>query len=287
MGGGRAVIAPRSRFVDVDGIRTHYLDAGDGPTIVLLHAGGFGENAWLSWRHNIPALAEANRVIAPDWLGFGKTDKLRDFVDGNGRMVKHMVRFFEVMQIDEADVAGLSMGGTFLVRIAAAPDPVLPLRTVLLSSGGGFSPANDARAILQGYDMTFEGMRRQLAVVFHDRRFVNDDELVREYYEASLEPGAWEFAASARLRSPAAPDRSDFGNVDTVAYEQIGVPTLLTAGAQDRLREAGYAEAIAARIPIAEAATFEDCGHCPNVEQPDRWNALVLDFLARHRAGDP
>lgn len=273
----------RRRFVEVDGIRTHYLEAGEGPVIVLLHAGGFGENATLSWRHNIGALAEANRVVAPDWLGFGQTDKLRDFNDGNGRMVRHLARFFQVLCIEEADVMGLSMGGTFLVRIAAAPAPVLPLRTIVLVSGGGFSPANEHRATLQDYDMTFEGMRAQLRVVFADPALADDDDLVREYHEASLEPGAWEFAASARFRSPQAPERSDFGNADPTPYEDVGVPTLLTAGAQDVLRVPGYAEEIAARIPVAEAVVFEDCGHCPNVEHPERWNALALDFLARHR----
>jgi len=272
-----------SRFVEVDGIRTHYLEAGSGPTVVLLHAGGFGENATMSWRHNIGALAEGNRVVAPDWLGFGQTDKLRDFNDGNGRMVRHLVRFFEVLCIDEADVMGLSMGGTFLVRIAATDAPVLPLRTVVLSSGGGFSPANEHRATLQDYDMTLEGMRAQLRVIFHDPAFADDDALVREYHEASLEPGAWEFAASARFRSPVAEPRSDFGNQDPTPYEQVAVPTLVTAGAQDVLREPGYAEAIAARIPVAEVEVFEDCGHCPNVEHPERWNQLVLDFLDRHR----
>ncbi len=273
---------PVSRYVMVDGIRTHYLDAGDGPTIVLLHAGGFGENAHLSWRRNIGALADGNRVVAPDWLGFGRTDKLRDFVDGNGRMVTHLARFFEVMCIDEADVMGLSMGGTFLVRIAASERPVLPLRTAVLVSGGGFSPDNEARRILQGYDGTFEGMRRQLRVIFADDTLADDDDLVAEYHEASLEPGAWEFAASARLRSPAAPERSDFGNVDSTPYDLVSVPTLVTAGAHDPLREPGYAEELAARIDGAESAVF-DAGHCPNVERPEEWNRVVLDFLARRR----
>lgn len=272
----------RSRFVMVDGIRTHYLDTGDGPTIVLLHAGGFGENSWMSWRRNIDALAAGNRVVAPDWLGFGQTDKLRDFAQGNARMVTHMARFFEVLCIDEADVMGLSMGGTLLVRIAASDRTVLPLRTMVLVSGGGFSPANEARETLQSYDGTREGMRRQLGVVFHDPGVI-DDATAEEYYRASLEPGAWEFAASARVRAPFAPERSEFGNVDSTPYEEITVPTLVTAGAQDVLREPGYAEEIAARIPGAEVEVFENCGHCPNVEQADAWNQRVLGFLARRR----
>lgn len=271
----------RSRFVVVDGIRTHYLEAGEGPTVVLLHAGGFGENAERSWRFNIGPLADRYRVVAPDWLGFGQTDKLRDFVDGNGRMVRHMARFFEVMDITEADVMGLSMGGTFLVRIASSERPVLPIRRMVLVSGGGFSPDNEARQVLQSYDGTMEGMRRQVRVVFHDPKWADDDDNVKGYYEASLEPGAWEFAASARFRSPVAPPRSDFGNVDTTPYENVRVPTLLTAGAQDQLREPGYADELHRRVPGSEVILFDRCGHCPNVEHADAWNEAVLDFLAR------
>jgi len=274
----------RSRFVMVDGIRTHYLEAGDGPTLVLLHAGGFGENAELSWAHNFGALAAHHRVVAPDWMGFGKTDKVRDFVNGNARVVSHMARWFEVMDIAEADVAGLSMGATFLVKVVATERPVFPVRNVVLVSGGGQSPDNEARKVLQEYDCTIEGMRRQLLTVFKDPKWANDEENLRRYFAASLEPGAWEFAASARFRSPVAPVRSDFGNADTTPYELIGVPTLLTAGADDRLRSPGYAHEIGERIPNSEVIVFDDCGHCPNVEHAQAWNSAVIDFLARHRS---
>jgi pimeloyl-ACP methyl ester carboxylesterase len=276
-----------SRYVMVDGIRTHYWEAGTGSPVVLLHAGGYGENAWNSWHRNVEALARAgHRVIAPDWLGFGRTDKLRDFARGNARMLDHMTRFFDVMTFsdrtlfpDGVDVIGLSMGGTFLVKAmaTAGPDP-FPVRRMVLVSGGGFSPLNEARTILQEYDGSFEQMRRQLQQVIHAPLW-DDDEFVRMYHEASLEPGQWEFVSAPRLRAPFAPDRGDFGNHDDTPYELVSVPTLLTAGAQDRLREPGYAFGIGEQIPDCEVMVFDPCGHCPNVERADEWNALVTDFL--------
>lgn len=269
----------RSRHVVVDGIRTHYWEAGDGPPLVLLHAGGYGENAWNSWCRNLTVLGASHRVVAPDWLGFGGTDKVRDFGRGNRKTLEHMVRFFEVLAVDEADVAGLSMGATLLVRAMAVADPPFPVRRMVLASGGGFSPLNDARRILQDYDGSFEAMRRQLQQVIHAPLW-EDDEFVRPYHEASLEPGQWEFVSSPRLQAPFAPPRGDFGNVDDTPYEQIAVPTLLTAGAQDRLREPGYADAIGARIPDCRVVVFDPSGHCPNVERAAEWNELVVDFLA-------
>lgn len=274
-----------SRYVVVDGIRTHYWEAGDGPPVVLLHAGGYGENAWNSWHRNIGALAAAgHRVVAPDWLGFGRTDKLRDFAKGNARMLDHMTRFFDVLSLDDGsragvDVIGLSMGGTFLVKaMATAGANPFPVRRMVLVSGGGYSPLNEARTILQEYDGSFEQMRLQLQQVIHAPLW-DDDDFVRPYHEASLEPGQWEFVSAPRLRAPFAPARGDFGNVDDTPYELIDVPTLLTAGAQDKLREPGYADAIGERIPDCRVTVYDPCGHCPNVERADEWNELVVDFL--------
>jgi pimeloyl-ACP methyl ester carboxylesterase len=60
------------RFVTTNGIKMHYVEHGSGPLVVLCH--GWPES-WYSWRHQIPALAEAGfRVVAPDQRGYGQTD---------------------------------------------------------------------------------------------------------------------------------------------------------------------------------------------------------------------
>ena len=118
-----------SNYVDVDGIRTHYLEAGEGPTVVLLHSGEYGGAAEISWQFTVPALAPEFRVVAPDWLGFGRTDKLFDFGDARSRVYRHMRRFVEVMGIEKADFIGNSMGGSNLARIAATEPDLLPLRS--------------------------------------------------------------------------------------------------------------------------------------------------------------
>lgn len=63
---------PTHRFLDVNGIRLHIAEQGEGPLVVLCH--GWPE-CWYSWRHQIPALAEAGyRVVAPDQRGYGESD---------------------------------------------------------------------------------------------------------------------------------------------------------------------------------------------------------------------
>lgn len=271
----------RSRYVLIDGIRTHYLEAGDGDeVVVLLHGGAYGEDAWLSWERNIPALAGRYRIVAPDWLGFGGTDKIRDFVSGSDRMLRHMTRFLEILCIDDAHFGGLSMGGSMLLRAVATGTPSWPVRSVFVASGGGFVPANDARQVLLDYDQTMEAMRALVEASYADPKWAADDDFVKRRWESSLTPGAWEATASARFKAPAVPPRSEFGNPDDVPYENISVPVLYTAGGKDRLREQGYVDAIALRTPRARAHTFPECGHVVNVEDHEAWNALVLDFLA-------
>jgi 2-hydroxymuconate-semialdehyde hydrolase len=267
-----------SRYVDVGGVRTHYLEAGDGPPVVLLHSGEFGASAELTWEHNLAPLAERFRVIAPDWLGFGGTDKLRDFISGSDRMVRHMAAFLQTMAIDRAAFVGCSMGGTTLVKEAARPDCRFPISRMAIISGGGFVPDNEHRRAMLDYDGTHEAMRRMLRATFADPRFSEDEEYIARRVRASLEPGAWEVIAATRLKAPNIPARSQFGHEDTTPYEAVPHPTLVIAGALDHLREPGYEQAMQ-RIPDVQIHVIPDAGHLVNIERADTVNELLLAFL--------
>ena len=267
-----------SRFVNVGGIRTHYLDAGDGPPIVLLHSGEFGGCAEICWEHNIEALATEHRVIAPDWLGFGQTDKLRDFVSGSDRMVRHMGAFLDTMAIDEADFVGVSMGATTLLREAASGRCRFPVRRMAIASGGGFVPDNEERRKGLTYDGTPNAMREILKANFSDARWYDDEDYIARRVAASNAPGAWEAVAAARFKSPVLPPREQFGQPDTIAYEKIPYPTLAIAGSEDKLRKPGYHEALN-RIPTSEVVVLQGAGHLLNIERASEFNGLVLDFL--------
>jgi pimeloyl-ACP methyl ester carboxylesterase len=277
----------QERFITVDGIRTHYITAGSGPTVVLLHSGEFGGAAVLSWSQLIPVLADRYRVIAPDWLGYGETDKIHDFTGGQQRRMAHMTRFLGEMDITGAAFVGTSMGGTLIAWAAAEDPPRWPIRAMVLASGGGFAPDNEHRRAMLNYDCTMEGMRTIVGAMFHSPKFPADDEFVRLRYESSLVPGAWECAAAARFKSPVTPPRSDFGQPDRTVYEAITVPTLIVAGADDVLRLPGYADELHERIPDSRLRVYERCGHAPNLEHADRFNADVLQFLDEVYASSP
>jgi pimeloyl-ACP methyl ester carboxylesterase len=273
------VFDARSEYIEVDAIRTHYLTAGDGPPLVLLHSGEFGACAELSWELVIPRLAEHYRVVAPDWLGFGETDKIFDFGGGTARRLRHMAAFLAHLGIERAPFVGSSMAGTVLARVLAGPDPVLPVSAAVLVSGGGFVPLNESRQALLDFDGSEQAMRSMIRVLLHDPAWALSNDYIARRLAIANRPGAWEAVAAARFKSPQVPARLEFGQPDTTDYEAIGVPVLVLAGAQDKLREPGYAEAIATRIPSARARVYENCGHVPNLEVPEAVAHDVLTFL--------
>jgi len=269
----------RSHVVEVDGIRTHYLEGGEGPTLVLLHDGGFGASAEACWYRNFDAFASRFHVVAPDWLGFGETAKLHDFEGGRARRLWHMTRFLEVMGIEQAAFAGVSMGATLLLQVLATGERNWPVTAAVAISGGGFMPDNEARRSMVEFDCTRESMQTLVRAMTHDPAWGDDPNLVDRRLENAIKPGAWEAVAAARFKSPIATTPRDFGAEDTTPYGNIAVPTLLIAGAEDKLREAGYADVVARQVPRCELHVLDECGHMAHIERADEVNELVMTFL--------
>src|SRR5262245_55950028 len=113
-----------SKFIDALGMRTHYLEAGHGFPVVLLHSGEFGGCAEASWEFTIPSLSEHFRTIAPDWLGFGESAKIFSFEDMRGLRIRHITAFLKALGIERAHFIGNSMGGGMLASVAANDTPV-------------------------------------------------------------------------------------------------------------------------------------------------------------------
>ncbi len=271
----------KSRYINVDGIKTHYLEGGEGPTVVFMHSGEFGGCSELSWEFNLTAFSKHFRVIAPDGLGFGRTDKVFDFGGGRDRFFKHLIRFFQIMDIAEADFVGNSMGGSNLARIAANPPTIFPMRSMVLASGGGFAPATKARQQLLDYDGSPKAMRALLdGLFFNKKKWVDSPSYIRKRQKLATLPGAWECAAAVRFKRPTIKTAgSQFGNPDATPYENISIPTLMIAGKQDQLREPGYAPKLAKRIKGAKVSVYDKAAHCPHIEHSTRFNREAIAFL--------
>ena len=262
----------------VDGLATSYLEAGTGDPVVLLHGGEFGVSAEIGWEHTIPALAARYRVLAPDMLGFGQSAKVIDFNDGRGMRIRHIARFCGELGIGSAHFVGNSMGAINLLTDATSDSPVLPMRSLVAICGGGEIQRNHHMDALYEYDATVPAMRRIVEALFHDPSYSADDAYVGRRYESSIAPGAWEALAAARFRRPgAAPPPTPSSKR---AYARISLPTLVVEGGCDKLLPRGWAKEIADQIPAGRSVVVEAAGHCPQIEQSEMVNELLLEFLA-------
>jgi len=130
-------------YVEIDGVRVHYVDAGQGETILCLH----GEPSWsFLYRKMIPPLSERHRVIAMDFIGFGRSDKFRDSKDYSFKMHKDTLKsFIEVLDLTGITLVVQDWGG--LIGLTAATEiPERIARLVIMNTGlpVGEEPMPDA-----------------------------------------------------------------------------------------------------------------------------------------------
>src|SRR6202165_72215 len=100
------------------GLDTNYHDRGEGSPVLLIHGSGPGVTAWANWRLTIPALAESNRVLAPDMAGFGYTERKPGTVYEMNLWVSHLVGFLDALKIDRVSLVGNSFGGALALALA-------------------------------------------------------------------------------------------------------------------------------------------------------------------------
>jgi pimeloyl-ACP methyl ester carboxylesterase len=191
--------------------------------------------------------------------------------------IRHIARFCDAVGVSCAHFVGNSMGAVNMFVDATSESPLLPAASLTMICGGGEIQRNEHSAALYDYDATLAGMKRIVEALFSDPAYPSDDAYVTRRYESSIAPGAWEALAAARFRRPGLEPPPLPSSKR--AYERIAVPTLVVEGGRDKLLPGGWAAEIAKQIPHGRSAVIERAGHCPQIEQPDAVNELLLDFL--------
>jgi len=264
------------RTIDAAGISTHYHEAGSGPPVLLLHGSGPGVSAWANWRLTIPALARDHRVIAPDLVGFGGTERPGGIRYSLQTWSNHVWSFLDALSIGQTSLVGNSLGGRIGLDMAAQhPDRLH--RMVLMGAPGVGMTFTDGLRALREYEPSEENMRQLLLGNFAVDPAIITDDLVRTRYEASVAPGAFE-AYRDMFFSP-----RHAGSELGITEEQVkAVPTrtLLVHGREDKVVPVEVAWNMVQLLPDADLAVFARCGHWTQIERADDFNALVGNFLA-------
>ena len=276
-----------ARSIVAAGIRTNYHDVGTGHPLLLIHGSGPGVSAWANWRLVMPELSQQARVIAPDMVGFGFTDRL-DLTQPGQRYdmdtwVRQAVGLLDALGIEKTDLVGNSFGGALALALTIR-HPQRVRRLVLMGSVGvpfAITPGLDA---VWGYEPSFENMRGIMDVFAWDRRLVND-ELARLRYEASIQPGFQE-SFSAMFPAP----RQRWVDAMTSPEQDIrALPhhTLVVHGREDQVIPLSTSQTLAAWIPRSQLHVFGQCGHWTQIEHKARFVRLVGDFLAEASTDEP
>jgi pimeloyl-ACP methyl ester carboxylesterase len=267
------------RTIEAGGIVTHYHDVGSGEPVLLLHGSGPGVSAWANWQHNIPVLAERYRIIAPDIVGFGYTQRPDDIHYSLGTWIDHVWAFLDALEVGRTSLVGNSLGGRIGLGMAAQLPERLDRMVLMGAPGVGMTLTPGLRA-LREYQPSEQNMRDMLLGCFAVDPAIITDDLVRARYEASVAPGAFE-AYRDMFFSPQHAG-SELGITED-EVRAIGTRSLLIHGREDKVVPVEVAWNMVRLLPDADLAVFARCGHWTQIERADDFNTLVTNFLGGAR----
>jgi 2-hydroxy-6-oxo-6-(2'-aminophenyl)hexa-2,4-dienoate hydrolase len=266
----------QTKTIDVDGIRTSYLEAGSGFPVLFIHGlGGYKEN----WEANVPVFGERYRAIAIDLPGYGESDK-PDVPYGPEWFAEFVVKFLRALGIERARIVGNSMGGHTAALIAAKYPGVV--EKLVLVDPSGVRGKQLAQGALQPEMIEALGpinpgedfIRMYLGIIFHKEGDYTERMLKKAL--ADFERGENEVRFNAYVKSM----RGLLGHDMTEHYAKIKAPTLVIWGENDALIPFDFASDVTERIPGAKQIAIPECGHCPQIEKPGDFNRVTADFLA-------
>jgi 3-oxoadipate enol-lactonase len=261
----------QSGMAEVNGTRLYYETAGRGPVVVFIHGGLVDSRLW---DDQFDAFAKKFRVVRYDLRGYGQSA----FPKTPFSHVEDLHALLEFLKIEKTSVVGLSVGGNIAADFAIEhPEAVEKL--VLTGSGlrGSKLPPNKENtavykaaeekgmetAIAMWLDNTiFATAKNNAAFVKKTRRMLADN---YKYWGPTPEPipEVWS--------NPPTADR----------LGEIKAATLVIVGEKDAPRLLAISDILKTRIPNAEKVVIANVSHHLNMEKPDEFNRVVMDFLRR------
>ena len=280
------------RFLTLHGNRVAYRDEGiGGETLLLIH--GIGGSS-LTWEPVMPYLTTSYRVLAPDLLGYGASDKPRaDY--SLGAFAVWLRDFLDALEIASVTIVGHSLGGGIAMQFAHQHRPYCR-RMVLINSGG---LGVDVGVLLRILSVPGAGLMLPIIGSESMARLAKRLQAPFTRYrgdaattgDPSRKASAWSspearLAFLRTLRSVVDP-RGQTVSAFYVLHSAAGLPTLFIAGAQDRMIPAAHAVAAHAAATGSRLHIIDDAGHEPHVECPVVVAPLIHEFVGSHpRWGD-
>ena len=264
----------RSERVQAGPYRLRYLQGGSGPPLVLVH--GLGSSAVDDWGDVIVPLSRRFHVYAPDLPGFGASEQPSAADYGIPMQVDAVRSFMQAVGLPRARVAGISMGGWIVSRLAGE-HPEMVERLVVVAAAG-MRPDGPAIPVEVLFPRDVEGVRRLVSTV-REKADLPPDFVARDILAHLLRQ---EWIVRRALESM----REGRDWLDGT-LGRANMPVLVVWGKQDRLISVAYAAPLQAQFPRAALAVLDGCGHVPMADCPEAFEGAVGPFLAAVDSGAP
>ena len=271
----------RSNFVNVDGMRVHYQEFGDpaNPPMILLH--GYTASVYV-WRTAAPMLADAGfHVIAPDLIGFGYSEKPRQFEYSIAAQARMISRLMDRLGIGRAHLVGSSYGGAVALTLAL-DEPERVGKLVLSSAVCNDEPKSHPILRLASLPLVGELITP----------FVSDSKMfLRKRMHNTLAPANHHLIDTDRIDSIRRPLLAADAHHSLLATSRnwraerierdahlIKPETLIIWGANDRVIPIASGRRLHKKIPEARMTVIRNCGHVPQEEKSEIFAGLISEF---------
>lgn len=266
------------KYIDVNGIKTCYIEEGSGEPLILIHGGGAGANGYGNWFGCLPLVGKQFRTIAVDMVGFGNSDSPdpAGFEYSQKARYDHIAGFIKALGYSKASLVGNSMGGATAMGVAVEyPDLVDKL--VLMGSAGLNAEITPALQPVLGYDYTPEGMIRLIKTLANDK-FEITDTMVQYRWKNSVDPK--NKASYAATMDWVRKQGGLFYPEEFIA--RITQPTLVVNGKDDLVVPLDIAYRFLEIIDNSWGYIVPHCGHWAMIEYPQDFSAAVAAFVKSH-----
>ncbi|KAA8579457.1 hypothetical protein FQN60_006550, partial [Etheostoma spectabile] len=269
------------------GVRTHFVEMGSGPPVLLCH--GFPES-WYSWRYQIPAVAAAGfRVLALDMKGYGESTAPPDVEEySQEQLCKDLITFMDKMSLPQVTLVGHDWGGILVWTMAQYyPErvrAVASLNTPLFPVDPAVPPAERMKAGVAEAELEKDLERTFKIFFFSSGLFVGLPEQIprgRMLTEADLQYYVSQYKERG-FRRPLNWYRNGEANWRWMCSRPTGkllMPALMVTAGKDQVLLPAFSKGMEDLIPNLSRGHIEECGHWTQMDKPAETNRILVPWL--------
>ena len=258
---------------NINHIEIAYETTGEGQPLVLVHGHPFDHTMW---HPQVKVFSNWYKVITPDLRGYGKSSLPATGETRFEDYATDILLLLDKLKVESFHLAGLSMGGQIIMEIfRQAPGRIKTL--IFADTFAGL----DTPEIKQGRYDTATRLEKEGMNAYSDEVIYK---MIKPAHVTSMPDvsghvlkmmkGASPAGAATALRA-----RAERINYLTGVLPEIDIPTLVIVGRDDEFTPVAKAEELKANLQNCKLVVIEEAGHMPNLEHPDEFNTVVLDFL--------